>query len=175
MKKSTINYLSGDRKILFGYRDDKSVWIGTPYWLSAIRWEDFLKMGKIAVYATSHYDEFKASKGYLKDEEGKIKPVRLPIEMYYNDPGVPVRLTRWKYIHPTTDEMLRVFLGPSGENIFVGETFYKYVVDCLEDLHPIYAKDGCGIRFYDDMGTVYAFLCEVRLHSLEEKVVKIDE
>lgn len=175
MKKSTINYLSGDRKVLFGYRDEKSVWIGTPYWLSAARWEDFLKMGKIAIYATSHYEEFKASDGYLKEEDGYIKPCSIK-KLFPKNPELKLKMSNWKFSHAVSGGLLQVFLTEDYNNIFVSEKYLEYALDCLRDFeHPNFFTEGAykPVVMYDDDYNELGLLLPVRIR-LDEKVVRYE-
>lgn len=175
MKKSTINYLSGDRRILFGYRDEKSAWVGSEYLLAAVPWEEFLKLGKIAIYATSHYEEFKASEGYLKEEDGFIKPISIK-RLFPKNPELKLKLSNWMFSHAASGGLLQVFLTEDYNNIFVGEKYLEYALDCLGSFErPNFFTEGAyrPVVMYADDWSELGLLLPVRVHP-DEKVVRYE-
>lgn len=175
MKKSTINYLSGDRKILFGYRDEHSAWVGTDYFLAAVPWEEFLKLGKIAIYATSHFEEFKASEGYIKENDGFIKPLSIK-RLFPKNPGLKLKKSNWKFYIAGSGGLLQVFLTEDYNNIFVGEKYLEYVLDCLGDFeHPNFYTEGAykPVVMYDDDYNELGLLLPV-IVSMDEKVSRYE-
>lgn len=175
MKKSTINYLSGDRRILFGYRDEHSAWVGSEYFLAAVPWEEFLKLGKIAIYATSHYEEFKASEGYLKEEDGTIKPLSIK-KLFPKSPELKLKKSNWKFYLAVAGSHMQVFLTEDYNNIFVGEKYLEYVLDCLGDFeHPNFFTEGSykPVVMYDDNWNELGLLIPVNVR-LDEKVARYE-
>lgn len=175
MKKSTINYLSGDRRILFGYRDEHSAWVGTDYFLAAVPWEEFLKLGKIAIYATSHYEEFKKSEGYIKEQDGFIKPLSIQ-RLFPKSPELKLKKSNWKFSHAASGGLLQVFLTEDYNNIFVGEKYLEYALDCLEEFeHPNFFTEGAykPVVMYDDEYNELGLLLPVRV-NIDEKVSRYE-
>lgn len=175
MKKSTINYLSGDRKILFGYRDEHSAWVGSEYFIAAVPWEEFLKLGKIAIYATSHYEEFKASEGFIKEEDGFIKPLSIK-RLFPKNPELKLKKSNWKFYFAASGGLLQVFLTEDYNNIFVGEKYLEYVLDCLGYFeHPNFFTEGAykPVVMYDDSRNELGLLLPVRV-SMDEKVLRYE-
>ena len=175
MKKSTINYLSGDRKILFGYRDEHSAWVGSEYFLAAVPWEEFLKLGKIAIYASSHYEEFRASEGYLKEEDGFIKPLSIK-RFFPKNPELKLKKSNWKFCFAAAGGHMQVFLTEDYNNIFVGEKYLEYVLDCLGDFeHPNFFTEGAykPVVMYDDSWNELGLLIPVNVR-LDEKVSRYE-
>lgn len=175
MKKSTINYLSGDRRILFGYRDEHTAWVGSEYFLVAVPWEEFLKLGKIAIYATSHYEEFKASEGYIKEEDGSIKPLSIK-RFFPKSTELKLKLSAWKLYFAASGGLLQVFLTEDYNNIFVGEKYLEYALDCLGSFeHPNFCTEGAykPVVMYDDDYNELGLLLPVRIR-LDEKVSRYE-
>ena len=171
MKKSTINYLSGDRRILFGYRDEHTAWVGCEYFLVAVPWEEFLKLGKVAIYATSHYEEFKATEGYLKEKNGTIKPLSIK-KLFPKSPELKLKKSNWKFYFAASGGLLQVFLTEDYDNIFVDEKCLGYALDCLGDFeHPNFFTEGGykPVVMYDDDFNELGLLLPVRV-NLYEKV-----